>query len=298
MSVDQAPAVSERGRIEAESLRLLRDGYSPSQVRDRTGITVERLRELAAEQPGRPARPAPSAAGTCGHVTDLPTRLLVEHPGNVRTNLGDLTELQQSILTQGILQPLLVTRGDRGQYIVIGGHRRLAAAVAVDLPRVPVMLRGQLTGTKAIEAMLVENLQRADLHPLDEAAAYQRLIDEGRSRAQIAAAVGKDPGHLSQRLALLNLTPAEQTALRRKEITVQDGYRTGRARSRNAMPAGQHRPKPKRVPHFTKTHPLSTAAAARCEHETTLKLGVACGPCWESTVRDDERQRLGRTGAA
>jgi ParB family chromosome partitioning protein len=214
--------------------------------------------------------------------------VLVEHPGNVRTELRDLDELEASVRAKGILQPLLVTRTADDRYVVIGGHRRLAVAVRLDLPRVPVMLRTGLDGALAIEAMLVENLQRDGLDPLDEAIAYQQLIRGGRTQADIAKAVGKNQGYISQRLALLNLTPDEQAALRRKEITIQAGYRAGRDRSANRRPNDTRRPKPKRVPHFTRQHPLSTAAAARCGHETTLKLGVACGPCWEATIRADQ----------
>lgn len=155
------------------------------------------------------------------------------------------------------------------------------------------MVRQHLEGVAAVEAMLVENLQRADLDPLDEAAGYQELLDAGQTQAQIAKRVGKTQGHVSQRLALLNLTPDEQDALRRKEITIQAGYKAGRDRSSTRRPHDTKRPKPKRVPHFTRTHPLSTAATAMCGHEVTLKLGVACGPCWEATIRADVLEHAG-----
>ena len=250
---------------------------------------AQRRRVAARNQP-KPAAPTPQV----GDIRELSTRVLTEHPANVRSDLGDLTDMEASVRAQGILQPLLVTRGDRGTYVVIAGHRRLAAALRAGLPRVPVVLRDNLTGTAAVEAMLVENLQRADLDPLDEARAYQELINTGRTRAQIAKAVGKTDGHLSQRLALLNLYPGEMAALRRKEITLTEAYDAGRARSPHRQPVGQRRPKPRRVPHFTITHPQAEGAASACEHETTLKLGVACGPCWERAIRDDERHKAGR----
>jgi ParB family transcriptional regulator, chromosome partitioning protein len=276
---------------EARVLRLLHDGSSMSQAAEATGMPVDLVRALAADAAAvrRPNAAAP--------ILELPLRVLAEHPDNVRSDLGDLTELVASVQAQGILQPLLVTRGNAGQYVVIGGHRRLAAAAQAGLTRVPVMLRSNLTGTDAVEAMLVENLQRAALDPIDEAMAYRQLLEAGRTQTDIAAAVGKAQGHISQRLALLHLTPAEQQAIRRKEVTVAAGYLAGRERSDRRMTGPQHRPKPKRVPHFTKAHPLAQAVAAACGHETTLKLGTGCGPCWEQAIRDDERARTA-AGAA
>jgi ParB family chromosome partitioning protein len=253
--------------------------------------------KLAVQAPRPTPRTMPQPVSDAA-VRELPTRVLTAHPGNVRGDLGDLEDMTASVRAQGILQPLLVTRGDRGVYVVIAGHRRLAAALQAGLPRVPVVLRERLVGTDAVEAMLVENLQRADLDPVDEAKAYRRLLDAGRTRAQVAKAVGKTEAHISVRLALLNLHPGELEALRRKEITLQEAYEAGRARSPHALAPGQRRPKPRRVPHFVITHPQAEAAASSCEHETTLKLGVACGPCWETAIRDDERRRSAKAGTA
>lgn len=249
-----------------------------------------------------PVRTTPTRPAACEHVTDLAVAQLLEHPGNIRRDLGDLTDLAASIRAQGILQPLLVSPlthsdGTVGRWVVIGGHRRLAAARQAGLTRVPVAVR-RLEDGQTVEAMLVENLQRADLHPLDEARAYQLLLDQGYDQGSISRQVGVPQGRVSQRLALLNLTPAEQDALRRGELSVHEAYLAGRQRGGRRLPDGQKRPKPRRVPHFTVTHRLAEDAGARCEHETTLKLGIACGPCWEQAIRDDERRRLAKAGAA
>lgn len=290
MNTAQSPAsvrpiggAQARAARDNRALELLRGGSSFSQAADATGMPVDRLRQLVAEQP-RPGRPA----AACPHVVELTVRELEAHPGNVRTDLGNLDEMVASIRAQGVLQPLLVRRILAGRYRVIGGHRRLAAARLAGLTRVPVMVTSRVADEiRDVEAMLVENLQRADLHPLDEAKAYRTLIAAGSTAASVAQAVGKNAGHISQRLALLNLTPGEQDALRRKEISIDAGYKAGRDRSEGRRAHDTKRPKPKVVPHFTARHPLAAAAKRACDHETTLKLGVACGPCWERAIRDD-----------
>jgi ParB family transcriptional regulator, chromosome partitioning protein len=287
--------VTERATTETRALRMLAAGDDHKVIAQTTGLTREDVQRLDSERPKPAARPAPQpTAARQGPPTQLPVRLLLEHPENVRTDLGDLTEMTDSVRAQGILQPLLVSPDGDGRYVVIAGHRRLAAAQAAGLDVVPVTVRRK-NGSDAVAAMLVENLQRADLHPLDEANGYRRLIDEGGlTQAEVAKAVGVAQGRVSHRLALLNLTPAEQDALRRGDITTQAGYLSGRERGGRRMQGEQRRPKPRRVPHFTVQHALAEDAGGRCEHETTLKLGIACGPCWEQTIRDDERRRLAR----
>jgi ParB family chromosome partitioning protein len=222
-------------------------------------------------------------------ITEVPVRVLAEHPANIRSDLGDISELAGSIKAQGILQPLLITHGGDGRYLVVAGHRRLAAALQLKLERVPVRVRAGISTLGAVELMLVENLHRADLHPLDEARAYKQLEDAGYTHLRIGNAVGKYSGHIGKRLALLLLTAEEQEALRRGEISVDAAYLIGRERNprrRRTTP----RPQPHSVPHFRRDHPLADEVAARClaaEHEVVLKLGPACGPCWERAIRDD-----------
>ncbi len=276
-----------------DALRMLREGSTPAQIYDRLGVTREQLEQLVTALPGKRPTWAPTSGATCEHVTRLPVASLHGHLANVRSTLGppgDFDDLVQSIRHQGVLQPITVMQ-QRGRWLVLAGHRRLAAAKAAGLTHVPVAVAANRDDPDAIEAMLVENLQRAGLDPLDEAHAYGELLAAGRTQADIAAAVGKNQGHISQRLALLNLTPAEQNAVRQKEITVDAAYKAGRDRSPRRRPHDVHRPKPRRVPHFTKAHPLAAAVAVRCGHEVTLKLGPGCGPCWEAVIRDDALDR-------
>jgi ParB family chromosome partitioning protein len=274
-------------RIAAAALQLRR-GLDETDVAHHLNLTVRELQVARA----RAAEEETLATKACDHITDLPVRVLGDNPINVRSDLGDpqeMAELEQSILEHGVLQPLLVMRRD-GQYVLLAGHRRLAAARAAGLNRVPITFAATMSETRSIETMLVENLQRADLHPIDEAIAYQQLLDRGRTRSEICSAVGKNAGHVSARLSLLNLTPREQASVRRGELTLTDAYRAGRDRSARRRAWDTKRPKPRRVPHFTAQHPQAHAAAAAClqaGHEVTLKLGPACGPCWEQAIRDD-----------
>ncbi len=118
-----------------------------------------------------------------------------------------LGELAESIRANGIIQPILVRRtGDT--YRIIAGERRWRAAQRAGLLKVPVVIRDVPEGSERqlLELALVENLQREDLNPVDEALAYQRLADEfGLTQEQIAAAVGKDRTSVANYLRLLRL---------------------------------------------------------------------------------------------
>lgn len=287
MSAPNGPSVAA---LEVLALRMMRSGSSVRQVTEETGLSKDALAALVRDFPAASTSgsavlesPRPAAAAT----TELPVRSLVAHPANIRDDLGDLRELAKTIADHGVLQSLLVTRGEQGQYVILDGHRRLGAAIMAGLQRVPVTVRGPASEEQATVVMLVTGLQKLALDPLEEAMAYQRLMRLGRTQQEVSDLVGKNQGHISQRLALLNLTPAERAALQRKELTLGDAYRAGRDRSARRRPEDTKRPKPKRVPHFTREHPLAAAAAAFCGHEVTLKLGVACGPCWERVIRDD-----------
>ena len=117
-----------------------------------------------------------------------------------------LKALASSIKSQGILQPLLVRPArENGKYEIIGGERRWRAARLAGLTEVPVIIR-QLDDGKALEVALVENVQRADLNPLEEAAGYQRLVNEfGYTHEDMARVTGKSRSHITNLLRLLAL---------------------------------------------------------------------------------------------
>jgi ParB family chromosome partitioning protein len=120
---------------------------------------------------------------------------------------AELEALAQSIREKGILQPLLVRslNAEETDFELIAGERRWRAAQQVGLHEVPVLVR-QISDGEALEIALIENLQREDLSPLEEAEAYRRLIDElGRTQASLAEALGKSRSHIANTVRLLSL---------------------------------------------------------------------------------------------
>jgi ParB family chromosome partitioning protein len=120
-----------------------------------------------------------------------------------------LDELARSIKANGVIQPIIVRRVDGG-YRIIAGERRWRAAQRAGLTRVPVVVKAIAVGQDAqlLEMALIENIQREDLNPIDEAAAYEKLsTDFKMTQEEIAAAVGKDRSSVANHLRLLKLPP-------------------------------------------------------------------------------------------
>lgn len=111
-------------------------------------------------------------------VVMLPIDTVVPNPANPRKDVGDVTELAESIKAQGIRQNLLVVPMPAGMYMLVIGHRRHAAAKLAGLTEVPCVI-AELSEREQHELMLVENIQRSDLTPLEEADGFQGLLDLG-----------------------------------------------------------------------------------------------------------------------
>lgn len=122
-----------------------------------------------------------------------------------------LAELADSIREHGVIQPLVVTESDEpGRYLLIAGERRWQAAKVAGLTRVPIVIR-EAAGRELLELALIENVQRADLNPLEEAAAFQQLADEfGLTQDEIGKRVGKSRFAISNTMRLLQLPAAVQ----------------------------------------------------------------------------------------
>jgi ParB family chromosome partitioning protein len=131
-----------------------------------------------------------------------------------------LQELAESIRTHGIIQPLVVTySGGKPPYQLVAGERRWRAARLAGLTTVPALVR-DLSPKDAVEIALIENLQRADLSPLETAAAYRTLIEEfGLTQAEVAARVGKSRSAIANTLRLLEAPETIQRALAMGDIT-------------------------------------------------------------------------------
>src|SRR5271166_588519 len=134
---------------------------------------------------------------------------------------AELEALAQSIREKGILQPLLVRSltATETDFELIAGERRWRAAQRVGLHQVPIIIR-QISDSEALEIALIENLQREDLSPLEEAEAYSRLIDEfGRTQARLAEALGKSRSHVANMVRLLSLPAPVRRRLDEGELT-------------------------------------------------------------------------------
>lgn len=136
----------------------------------------------------------------------MPVDKLLPSEDNIRRDLGDLTDLADSIREHGVLQPLLVYVDDDRQWRVVAGHRRLAAAKLAEQRLVPVVgVPRMVAPIHRTAAMVVENTHRVGLSPMEEARALARLRDEGCSQRAIAERIGRTQAHVSRRLALLDL---------------------------------------------------------------------------------------------
>lgn len=152
----------------------------------------------------------------------IPTERIETNREQPRSNLGDLTELAASIRARGVLEPLLVRpiEGSKS-YQLIAGERRFHAAVEAGLEEVPCVEMA-VSDQEALELALVENLQRRDLSPFEEADGYRTLVDKyGYTHDQVATAIGKSRTTVTETLKLLAIPPAIQDLCRHADITAK-----------------------------------------------------------------------------
>lgn len=144
-----------------------------------------------------------------------------------------LNELAQSIREQGVLQPVIVKKSGEG-YELVCGERRLRAAQRAALEKIPVIVK-DVADERLLELALVENIQREDLNPIEEAQAYLRLVEErGLSQDQVADRVGKNRATVANTIRLLRL-PAEVL-----DVLVAGKIQAGHARALLALPSPEH----------------------------------------------------------
>ena len=154
-------------------------------------------------------------------LTEVPIAAVELNPHQPRTHFDDdsLNELADSIRAVGVLQPLLVRALRPGAYQLIAGERRLKAAQRAGLAQVPVIVR-DATDAASAEQALIENVHREDLSPLEEAAAYQQLIEDFRlTHDQLAARVGKNRATISNSLRLLALPASVQQLIADRRLS-------------------------------------------------------------------------------
>lgn len=179
----------------------------------------------ADDHPPAPAEePADSAAlatARRGGPDSLDIDLISPNPEQPRTHFEPerLRELAESIGQHGIIQPLVVSRDDDGGYRLIAGERRLQAARLAGLQTVPVVVR-EVDDAELLELALIENIQRADLNPIEEAQAYRRLVEEyDLTQEEAAKRVGKSRAAVANALRLLTLDTEIRRSLVEGEIS-------------------------------------------------------------------------------
>lgn len=153
-------------------------------------------------------------AGAASGLTVLPVSVITPLPGQPRLHFDEaaLDELSESIASRGVIQPIIVRPNGAGRYQIVAGERRWRAAQRARLHDIPAIVR-ELDDREAMALALIENIQRSDLNPIEEAKAYQRLSDEeGMTQADIAAMVDKSRSHVANLMRLLVL-PAEVIGL-------------------------------------------------------------------------------------
>ena len=151
----------------------------------------------------------------------VPLDEIVPNPNQPRTVFDpiQLNTLADSIRAYGILNPLVVRRHE-GMYVLIAGERRLRASALAGLTEVPIVLREASEPSLQLELALVENLQRADLDPIEAARGFQRLIEEyAHTQDQVAQRVGKDRATIANAIRLLRLPDIVLAAVRESKIT-------------------------------------------------------------------------------
>lgn len=163
------------------------------------------------DSPDDQAVDAPASEDGPVFVT-LDPREVAAHPLNIREHV-DVSDLLPSVQELGILQPPLVAPTDDGGWKIIAGHRRMAAAVEVGIVSVVCLVRTDLAAdVEAVVGMLVENLDRADLTPMEEARGYQQLLDLGVAKTKIAKRTGRKRTHVNKALSVAS-SPAATEAV-------------------------------------------------------------------------------------
>lgn len=191
-----------------------------------------------------------SSSSSATNPARIPVASIAHNPRNARDNYDDTGELAESMREYGVLQPLGVVRYEiflahwpeheddigAAHWVVMQGNRRLAAARAAGLDEVPVIVQEQLGRSDRLdESILVENVHRADLPHLRQAALLQQLVDKHGGQRAVAKVLSKTPGWVNQRLSLLKLVPELQAMLAGGELTVEQARDLSRVARDNQL---------------------------------------------------------------
>ena len=136
-----------------------------------------------------------------------------------RFDTEDLNDLANSIREKGVIQPLIVRRRENGSFEIVAGERRWRASQMAQLHQLPVIIR-EFTDVEVLEVAIIENIQRADLNSVEEAAGYRQLMDRfGHTQEKMAEALGKSRSHIANLLRLLNLPETVLEMVRKGDLS-------------------------------------------------------------------------------
>jgi len=190
------------------------------------GRGLDSLLPRTAPTPPTAAAPAPDASVSSNEeVREIPLELLDPNPYQTRTHMDEaaLEELAASIRASGVLQPIVVRYIDSGRYQLIAGQRRWAASQRAGRATIPALVR-QVSNEQAMEMTIIENLQREDLNPMEQARAFERLSNEfGLTQKQMAERTGKDRASISNFLRLLRLPEYVQSLISSGQLSAGHG---------------------------------------------------------------------------
>ena len=183
------------------------------------------LESLLPSRPSAPVAPAPAKATppvvVHGTPLEIDVDLIDRNEFQTRTHFDEakLEELASSIAATGVVQPIVVRPGTNGRYRLIMGERRLLASKKAGKSTIPAIVR-EVSNVQAMEMTIVENLQRADLNPMEQARAYERLSrDFQMTQEQMATRTGKDRASISNFLRLLKLPESVQKSVEAGELS-------------------------------------------------------------------------------
>lgn len=237
-SVTERPAtpaaryMEEANRPSALDARLMQREVAPAPQATASAATQAQPQVETAGVPESSVEAAPH------HLDEVPIELVHPNPNQPRMhfNKEELDELALSIEKDGLLQPILV-REDAEGYEIIAGERRWQASQLAGLKKVPVRIK-EADDMKVLELALIENLQRSDLNPIEEAYGYKRMMERGnRTQSEVASAVSKGRSTIANALRLLDLPEDAQQMLYEEKITA------GHARAILAIPSDEGRAK-------------------------------------------------------
>ncbi len=178
-------------------------------------------RGLEALLPPRSAPPAPAVAEPNGKALEIPVEAIDRNPFQTRSSFDPtkLTELANSIAATGVVQAITVRPLPGGRYQLINGERRLIASKQAGKATIPAIVR-EVSDEQAMEMTIVENLQRADLNPMEQARAYQRLSNDFKmTQEQMAIRTGKERASVANFLRLLRLPGSVQEKVENGQLT-------------------------------------------------------------------------------